>query len=228
MTDTLIARRKFQRWTLLVLMLVSVLLLFRCGEQQGQWSEPPSPYPPLAYEGQYPTTTSNLYFAKPYNSYDEYVGLPGFPLHRADAHWLGNMSGFEFYQSHQGGYGDTLEVVSYENGIYFCWAYNLLMEVSLFEGWQGQVEEEKNQLTGIRLGSTAGDFLAKYPSATVGELQWWNGYGGNSYRVSFEYGLWPDYINTRNLTADCDANDIIRRLRVDPFDVDYFGFVGPK
>ena len=220
-------KRTFSRWLLRSSLLASIIFLFGCGINLGGSKETFS-YPPLAVNGQYPTATSNLYFAKAFDGYGDYVGLAGFPIDRPDAGWLGNSPGFEFYQGHQGGYGDTLEVVSYSNGIYLHWAYNKLWGIGLFEGWQGQIIIEKNQLTGIHLGSNASDFVKRFPNATEGTMSRL-GFGGRSYRVSMEINTTPGWINVKNLTADCDADGIIRRLRIDPYyPPDFDDYWGPK
>jgi len=189
--------------------------------------------PPLASDSQYPFATNNLIFRESYTDrkcfQSGYIGLPGFPLKRGDARNLGNMPGFEFFENHRGGYGDTLEVVSYSNGMYFHWSYASLTHIGLFEGWQGQIEEEKGELTGIRIGSTADEFRARYPNAIEGKTPR-PAFGGKSWRVGInqreEYDgeMWADC-----LTADCDSRGIIKRLRVDDYKLNYFGFYhGPR
>jgi hypothetical protein len=204
--------------------LLVIFLCAGCGTNPGLDPVPVYPYPPIS-SSVAPKATDNLYFAKPVDGFKAYVGLPGFPLDRYDARWLGNAPGFEFYEGHHGGTGDTLEVLSVANGMYFHWAYNILMYTACFENWQGQVELEHKVLTGIRIGSTAADFMNKFPTAISGKGDYGN-LGGQSYRVttSIVHETWTD---DYSLTADCNAAGIIKRLRVDVFNPTNFNYFGP-
>jgi hypothetical protein len=189
-----------------------------------------SPLPPDVADGAAPTATSDLYFIPWQNvgstTYFAWVGLEGFRLDRTDAQWLGSSPGYQFYNNHMGGIGNTLEVVSYSNGIYMQWAYNMLWTLSLFNGWQGQIMTRNDQPTSIRLSSTAIDFLDKFPTAKSDQP---NDYSGKSYCIVTPESS-SGYASSFRLIADCDASGVIKRIRADSYSSStlFLNSPGPK
>ncbi len=96
----------------------------------------------------------NLYFN------EDCASIGSYRINMHDAYWLAESPGFEYYEGHRGGSGDTLEIINWEAGIYLKWAYNRLYAVNVWEGWRGEIAE-----TGIHLGSTLEEFMAAYPAA---------------------------------------------------------------
>ena len=185
------------------------------GDGNNGGSTPQSPYPPdLGLYGSAPDTSSDLYVIAPgkieEKPYIAKVGMKVAVLGVQDRIYLSNY-GFQIYNGHAGGYGDTLEMFNSSCGIYLYWAGDSLQNISLLEGWQGQIMAGINQPTGIRLGGSASDFLAKFPQANVAEG---NGYGGKSYCALFERELSNGFPSYR-LMVDCDRNGMIKRIRAD-------------
>jgi len=191
------------------------IILAGCGT--GTETSPVSPYPPLAQEGQPPKATDNLIFAKGSvtgkPTYDSYAGLPGFPIGRYDARWLGKAPGFEYVNGHMGGTGDTLEVISKDYGMYFYWSYSRLGHIDLTNGWQGQIETENKNLTGIRIGSPIDQFLLKFPDAVKSAQP--AAYGGYYWTVKIKEYNYPNS-NSLNfyLHVDTDVSGTIKELTV--------------
>jgi hypothetical protein len=116
------------------------------------------------------------------------------------------------YNDHKGGYGDTLEVVSYESGIYMECAFAHLDEITVFAPWKGKVVESE-----IKLGDSIDTFVSKYPDAVKGDGK----KGGECWRVR---------INDSYLNAYIDKNRNINRLRIDSgwgYNPDSFAYYGP-
>ena len=63
------------------------------------------------------------------------------------------------YSGHNGGYGDTLQVASRDEGVVLVWAFNDLYGVSLVEGWTGSAQ-------GVTIGMSEEEFVAKHPEFT--------------------------------------------------------------
>lgn len=77
-----------------------------------------------------------------------------------DAKWLAEeCDGFQFYGGHKGGTGDTLEIIGCDNGVYFVWAFNLLFQIDVTQGWTGTTER------GVALGDSREQVQAAYPDA---------------------------------------------------------------
>lgn len=96
----------------------------------------------------------NLYFN------EDCASIGSYRIDMHDADWLVEHPGFEYYEGHRGGSGDTLEIINREAGIYLQWASNRLQSIDVFEGWPGEITG-----TGIKLGSTLEEFLTAYPVA---------------------------------------------------------------
>lgn len=83
-------------------------------------------------------------------------------LRMGDKHWpVTACAGvFDYYENHQGGYGDTLEIIGCGDGIYLVWAWYTLYDIVVRPGWTGQTDR------GCRLGDSKTSVLDRYPEAT--------------------------------------------------------------
>lgn len=70
---------------------------------------------------------------------------------------LRNECGWEVWNEHEGGYGDTYQVSKFGGGLIFIWAWNNFSGFIASKGWEGKTEE------GIKLGDSIGTFLDTYP-----------------------------------------------------------------
>ncbi|MFA6446906.1 MAG: hypothetical protein WCW31_01455 [Patescibacteria group bacterium] len=70
---------------------------------------------------------------------------------------LSTCTGWDYFEGHKGGTGDTLEITSCNKGIVLIWAYNMFMRIQLSQGWTGTTSEK------IAIGSTYQDFIQAYP-----------------------------------------------------------------
>lgn len=123
------------------------------------------PYYPttLARNGDLLSSTNDAFFNT------NYIGLANFgmyPVSIYDPDWLIGQNGFELYEGHAGGIGDTFQVLSKQQGIYACWAYGGLDNIVLFGNWKGKVYEGD-----IRLGDSKNKFLAAFPNARVTDAE---------------------------------------------------------
>lgn len=195
-------------------LVVVAILMAGCGSITENNSNPPKiSYPSEAWSSTYLTSAANLYFAKPQDKLAEYIGLAGFPLGIDDKYWLGTSPGYQFYDGHMGGFGDSLEIISETNGIYMMWAFDSLILAEVFEGWQGQIMTSPTQKTGIKLGSTIASFKSVFPDTVLAGT---NEYNGNSYRTTFfVQDATNSVILNFNLNAMCDSSGIIKKMRVD-------------
>ena len=202
------------------------LMLSGCGTGTQNIVNPPKPpvtngpvYPDSAVPGEYPSATDNLIYSNITNSsfYKllPYSGLPRFYIGDPDAKWLGNMPGFEYVQGHIGAsiVGDTLEVQNKSGGLYMRWGYTGLWEISLTEGWKGQIETGKDQLTGISIGTPVNSFISKFSDSV--QVNSSNEFGGNSWQTAIRSREYP-YINI-HLRADSDLSGSIKRLSEDSY-----------
>lgn len=135
-------------------LLASVYCGWPYGPEQEQTAASNDGCPAEARWGDNLRAIDNLYFNQ------DCASIGSYRVDMNDAAWLVESPGFEYYERHRGGYGDTLEIINNEAGIYLKWAYNRLYAINVFEGWQGEIAE-----TGIKLGSTLEEFLTAYPTA---------------------------------------------------------------
>jgi hypothetical protein len=117
------------------------------------------PYWPtqIARQGDLLSAQDDIFFST------NYVGIGKFEMYPEtlyDPRWLVGQNGFDYYEGHRGGYGDTFEILSKQQGIYGRWAYGGFDELVAFGNWQGKIHE-----TGIRLGDSTARFLEAYPDA---------------------------------------------------------------
>jgi len=146
---------------LTLMITVLTFLVIGCGGRGGDKQKEIIKPPPSAWDIA-PTAYSDLIFKIGDKNNSSWVGLDGFPLGRWDAQWLGKEPGFSYYDGHQGGEGDTLEITSATNGMDFKWAHQQLNRFDLFKGWKGQIITDRGQPTGICLGSPATDFWQNF------------------------------------------------------------------
>ena len=70
--------------------------------------------------------------------------------------------GWEVYQGHRGGVGDTLEVYNcgdgQTTGVRLVWAWNTFSRYYVYNGWTGATKK------GIGIGASLDDYLTMYPN----------------------------------------------------------------
>jgi len=104
-------------------------------------------------------------------TWESYGNAKFYEFGNDDWGWRLNSScGWRIYDGHEGGYGDTLQLASCNDGVIFVWAWQTFRGLILSEGWKGQTEK------GIMIGDTLDDFLYEYPT-----FYWNNEYGGKVY-----------------------------------------------
>lgn len=186
-------------------------------------SEQPKPYYPAdtAKSGDLLCSTNDAFFSK------NYVGIANFPIYPRDvfdATWLVGNNGFQVFQGHNGGYGDTFQIVSRDAGIYMCWAYGDICNISLFGNWAGKVYEGD-----IRLGDPIEKFLQAYPNSRKENpdsrypSSFYSQYAGHaeeSRTEEFQYAILTNRDNSVSrgfmcLSADADAGGKINCIRLD-------------
>lgn len=70
---------------------------------------------------------------------------------------LDKCPGWNIYEDHKGGTGDTLEIVSCNNGVKLIWAFDHFFSVQLSQGWTGATVSK------MAIGSSYQDFVQAYP-----------------------------------------------------------------
>ncbi len=68
--------------------------------------------------------------------------------------------GWSIFEKHAGGYGNTLEIASCNNGLVLVWADNMFYTIKLSQGWTGTTS------TKMAIGSDYQDFIKAYPDYT--------------------------------------------------------------
>lgn len=110
--------------------------------------------------------------------------------------------GWKIYQGHEGGWGDTLEVVSCEGGVVFIWAWNHFSGFRLTKGWTGTT------IDGIKIGSSLDEFLSVYPDFVLYEyLQ--DYYNQICYEREFVY---TNRLEDDGIYAYFDENNKLEKL----------------
>ncbi len=192
-------------------------------KSSSQKQAPAVPYYPtdIASNGDNLCSTNDAFFSQ------DYVGIANFPLYPNspyDADWLAGNNGFQIFQGHAGGYGDTFEVVSKDSGIYMAWAYGDISDIVLFGNWKGKVHEGD-----IHLGDSIDKFLQAYPDSTrqnpnsrypSSVFKQFVGGSKESWETAFQYAtLTNDYDNSVSkgyirLSADADRKGNINCIRL--------------
>jgi hypothetical protein len=167
------------------------------------YTTPTNSYPTIVIPPIYPSASEKIYFSP------SRTGVGRLSLNMDDAYELINDPDFSLYNGHGGGYGDTLQIVSNNRGMYFYWSYNSLNQIAFFDGFTGKIEG-----SGIGVGDTLEKFLSRYPKARNQDKSWRVGNGGSGSDEAF-------------LTADIEDGKI-KRLRLDTYDADSFSvYNGP-
>ncbi len=91
---------------------------------------------------------------------NNYSGFGILPLTTEDIRDLANCRDFDIYDHHYGGYGDTLEMRSINNGTHLLWSYNQLGHIFLGPEWEGITDK------GIKMGDSLSKFISRYPNTT--------------------------------------------------------------
>lgn len=89
--------------------------------------------------------------------------------------------GWDYFQGHKGGLGDTLQIASCNDGVVLVWAYEYFTSIKLTQGWTGTTD------TGLAIGTTYADFVQVYPGYNIASsmtLTSW-GYASLDYTNGF-------------------------------------------
>jgi hypothetical protein len=114
-----------------------------------------------------------------------------------DKDWLSSPPGdFSYYNNHDGGTGNTLEMTGCDDGVYVKFTYSSLKRISVRSPWDRETD------TGISIGSDLSELLTAHPNARrmehvtqKGEYYWVK---GNFIAGVIDDKVWGMQVSTLN------------------------------
>ncbi len=143
----------------LLALAASAALLTGCGQRSYLWTDP---LIGIGSDLIGDFLSEAVYGCPPCNGVLRTQGAKGLGLYTLgipDTDIATAICGFDYYQGHAGGYGDTLELIGCNDQVWMEWSYGKLGTIAVNSGFSGPTE------AGVRMGDSLDALIAAYPSA---------------------------------------------------------------